>query len=245
MLTTLKQPIELGYWNIKGLLEPSRWICNHFNIDFVEWHPKSQADWEEKAKKLGLFPSMPFLIDGDVVITETTKLPRAIPQYLIEKTGRSDFLGNTPKERAQLRMIEGVLDDIRMECFRIVEMGPGVDHAAAVRSFFDKSGPTYQKIRALSEFLGDKEFFFGYLTWVDFMMQFTARFTGAMCYSLLGYSPYADFPNIVKHLITVTSLSGIKERLDFAQPLPYLQPSSVPFHLLNFREMIDAGLKPI
>ena len=51
--------------------------------------------------------------------------------------------------------------------------------------------------------------------------------------------------HLVQHLARVSNLPGVKERLDFAQPVPYLQPSSVPFRLLSFREMIDAGLNPI
>ena len=145
-----KQPIELGYYKIKGLLEPSRWICHHFDVPFVEWSPLNAADWEAKAKTLGPFPSLPYLIDGRTVITENTNIPRAIPQYLAEKAGRPEFMGRTPEERAKLLMVESVLDDIRVACFRIVEMGPGADHAKAIRSLFDKTGTSYRHIAAVS-----------------------------------------------------------------------------------------------
>ena len=127
-----------------------------------------------------------------MIITETTKIPQAIPYYLAEKSGHPEFMGKDAEERAKVRMLEGVMADIRLECFRIIDMGKNADHKSALKQLFDKKGPTYQKIAALSQFLGSKDFFFDHLTWVDFMMQFTARFTGAIVYSQLGYSPYAD-----------------------------------------------------
>ena len=240
-----KRPIELGYYNIKGLLEPARWICCHYNIPYVEWNPQSDADWEEKKKELGAFPSLPYLKDGDLVITESSTFPSSIPYYLAEKSGNPDFLGKDAAERAKLKMYESMLKNIILESLRIIGLGKDADHKGEFGKLLAKDGNTYRTIQFISETLANKDFIFGHLTWLDFLMQFTARFTGAIMYSHFGYSPYADVPNIVKLVTTVTSLPGVKERLDFAQPVPYLVPETVPFKLLNFKEMIDAGLNPI
>ena len=239
------QPIELGYYNIKGLLEPSRWICHHYKLDFVEWNPKSEHDWEIKKKELGPMASLPYLKDGDFILCETTNVPRCIPYYLAHKAGHPEFMGEDGRERAEMRMLESMLDDIRVQCFDIIKQGPGFDHQAALKQLFDKSGPAYQKLVYLSAKLGDREFFFNHLTWLDFMMQFTTRFCSAIMYSQFGHTPFADFPNIVALLARVSSLEGVKARLDFAQPVEYLDPKTVPFKLMSFKAMIDAGLKPI
>ena len=243
--STGKKTMELGYWNIKGIIEPSRWIYLYFKLDVKEWTPSSDADLKKKLKQLGPFPTLPYLIDGDVIITETSKIPKDISYYLAEKAGHPEFLGKDAAERAQVRMIESVLSDIRIECFKIMEIPANGDHKAAVKQLFDRSGPAYNNICEVANILGEKEYLLGHLTFADFMLQFTARFSSAICYTLLGYSPFADFPNIVKHLIRVSNLPGIKERLDYAQIVPYLAPEMVPFRLMTFREMIDAGLNPI
>lgn len=237
--------MEFGYWNIKGVAEPLRWVFLYFRLDVKEWNPASEEEWAEKAKTLGPFASLPYLKDGDLVICETSRIPSSIPYYLIEKSGHLEFLGKNPAERAQVKIIEGILANIRQNCFNIIDMGQNEDHTAALKKVFDKEGPIYKQIASISEMLGERDYLFDQVTFADFMLTFTARFTGAMCYSLLGYSPYASFPNIVKLMARISDLPGIKERLDGAQKAPYLTASMVPFRLLNFRELIEMGHNPI
>jgi glutathione S-transferase len=237
--------MELGYLDIKGVAEPLRWIWHHFKLDITEWNPVDEADWNEKAKTLGKFASLPYLKDGDLVISETTKIPAAIPYYLIEKAGKPNFLGSTPAEKAKVKMVESLLSNIRQKCFDIIDLPAGSDYKAEVHHLFNEEGTIYNQIKELSEMLADKDYIFGHLTFADFMLTFTARFTGAMCYSLLGYSPYARFNNIVALMHRVSNLPGIKERLEYATIKPYLPASSVPFKFLNFQEMIDLGMNPI
>lgn len=240
-----QESMEFGYWNIKGIAEPLRWIFLHFKIDVKEWNPADQAEWEKKAETLGPLANLPYLKDGDLVISEASKIPSAIPRYLIEKAGQQDFLGKTIAERAQVNMIDGILADIRQKCINIIEMPKDADHKAAVQNLFDPKGEVCQRIKVISEMLGEKEFLFGQLTLADFMLTFTARFTGAICYSLLGYSPYALHKNIVALMFAVSELPGIKQRLDTATRAPYLPADIVPFKFLNFQEMIDRGMNPI
>ena len=235
--------IEFGMWNIKGIAEPTRWVFLHFGLNVKEWNPANEAEWEEKKKTLNTnFPNLPYIKDGDFILTETN----ALGPYLAEKAGRLDFLGNDIHERAQVRMLEGVLLDIRLACFAVLQLPKEANHRDALANHFLDNGPMTRKIRTLSEFLGEKEWFLGHLTWADFMLTFTARFCGAMCYSLLGYSPFADFPNIVALMARVSNLPGIYERLTGpGLPAPYLPAEKVPFKFLNFKEMIEKGLNPI
>ena len=237
--------MEFGYYNIKGIAEPLRWIFLHFGLNVTEWNPVDQADWEKKAETLGPLASMPYLKDGDLVISETSNIPSTIPYYLIEKAGKPEFLGTNSTERAQVSMVDNILADIRQKCFNILELPAGADHKSEIQALFCENGPVYKRIKELSDMLSEKEFMLGQLTFADLMMTFTARFTGAVCYSLLGYSPYARFNNIVALMARVSNFPGIKQRLDSATNAPYLPADIVSFKLLNFQEMINLGMKPI
>lgn len=240
-----EQPIEFGMWKIKGIAEPTRWVFLHFGLNVVEWNPKDEQEWLEKKKALSEhtpFPNLPFIKDGDLVLTETN----ALGPYLAEKAGRPDFLGKDFVERAKVRELEGILLDIRLGCIEIIKLPKEANHKEALGEHFKEGAALRTKLIALSTYLGEKEWFLGHLTWADFMMTFTARFCGAMCYSLLGFSPFADYPNIVALMARVSNLKGIYERLTHvAQAYPYLKAEWVPFKFLNFQEMIDAGINPI
>ena len=124
-------------------------------------------------------------------------------------------------------------------------MPAGADHKSEIEALFCESGPVFKRIKVLSEMLSEKDFLLDHLTFADLMLTFTARFTGAVCYSQLGFSPYARFSSIVALMARVSSLPGIKQRLDPATNAPYLLADIVPFKLLNFQEMIDLDMKPI
>ena len=238
--------MEFGYWPIKGISEPLRWIFLHLGLDVTEWNPQSEEEWAEKAKTLGPFASLPYLKDGDLIITETTMFPSAIPNYLIEKSGNAWLLGKDNATRAQVRQLDSLLANIRLQLINLIGQAQGtVDHKEVLGTIFAKDGKIYQQLVTISALLGEKDYLFGELTLADLMLVFTARFTGAACYSLLGYSPYADFENIVRLMFRVSELPGIKARLDGAQAAPYLPASQVPFKFLNFGELIDLGMKPI
>ena len=237
--------MELGYWNIKGITEPIRWTILHLGLKVTEWNPSSDEEWKEKAKTLGPLASLPYLKDGDLVITEASRIPTSIPYYLIEKSGHMEFLGKTATDRVHVNMIEGILSNVRQLCLHIIDLPKGSDYKGEVDRVFNKEGVAYTQIKFISDMLKDRPYILGYISFADLMLVFTARFTGAMCYSLLGYSPYADFPNIVKLMLNVSNLPGIKERLDGAQKVPYLPEKDVHFKFLNFGEMIDLGMNPI
>jgi len=75
----------LGYWCIRGLAEPIRNLLRFADVKFEDKQYSEPNGWEEWAKDkeaLGLdFPNLPYYIDGDLKITETT----AILSYLARK----------------------------------------------------------------------------------------------------------------------------------------------------------------
>jgi glutathione S-transferase len=92
------------------------------------------------------FPNLPYLIDGDFKISESS----AIPKYVLRKAGKTDLLGKTSQDQAKVDEVLGVLGDIRQ---------------ATVPLFFDKEweskkDATWEKVKGkmelLQKFIGEK-----------------------------------------------------------------------------------------
>ena len=93
----------LGYWKIRGLGSQIKYQLAYLGVEYqmVEYEqgdaPKYSRDqWLQEKYNLGLdFPNLPYLIDGDVALTETI----AIHKYIASKWG-PQLLGRDVTERA-------------------------------------------------------------------------------------------------------------------------------------------------
>lgn len=92
--------IKLGYWKIRGLAHPIRYLLEYVehpyeDIMYEQGDPPQYSieSWTKVKNQLGLaFPNMPYMIDGEVKITDTI----AIMIYLCHKYA-PELLGDTPK----------------------------------------------------------------------------------------------------------------------------------------------------
>lgn len=103
--------MKLGYWKIRGLAQVPRLLLAYSGVDFEDYYYISgDPQWAEQDKKyLGLnFPNIPYLIDGNYTITEST----AIHRYIINKWGKTELLGKDLRERARIESILSVLGEI-------------------------------------------------------------------------------------------------------------------------------------
>lgn len=70
----------LGYWNIRGLADPIRYLLHHVGADFEDKRyevgpaPKfDESSWLNEKYKLGLdFPNLPYYIDGNLKLTQVS-----------------------------------------------------------------------------------------------------------------------------------------------------------------------------
>ena len=96
-----KTPIKLGYWNIRGMAQPIRYMLEYSEHPYEEikyeqgdapdYSPKA---WTDVKDTLGLpFPNMPYLIDAELKITD----PYAMAAY-IANAFAPELLGKTPDE---------------------------------------------------------------------------------------------------------------------------------------------------
>ena len=99
--------IKLGYWKFRGL---HRGNCSRYLLAY------SGAQWENQMLTMGSeewatikaagtidFPNLPFLIDGDVNVTETV----AVQRYVCDKF-KPELLGNTAAEKAKVSQLYNI-----------------------------------------------------------------------------------------------------------------------------------------
>lgn len=159
-------PIILGYWNIRGLAQPIRLLLAYTESDWEDklyacgTAPEFSRDvWLKEKFGLGLdFPNLPYLLDGDVKITQSN----AILRYLARK---SNLLGNSDEEKTRVDVLESEINDLRREyvgmCYN--------------RNFETLKGPYLErlpaKLRLLADYLGSRNYFAGdEITFPDFIV---------------------------------------------------------------------------
>ena len=110
--------IKLGYWKFRGL---HRGNCSRYLLAY------SGAQWENQMLTMGSdewatlkasgtidFPNLPFLIDGDVNVTETV----AVQRYICDKF-KPELLGNTAAEKAKVSQLYSIFNDKIMDTVKL------------------------------------------------------------------------------------------------------------------------------
>lgn len=152
--------------------------------------------WATKKNHLGLdFPNLPYLIDGEVRLTES----KSIMKYFCRKH-RPEMLGRTPDEVAVADMVSRVHDDLHKKfggyCFS--EKG---DCAELQTDLADAAGK-------LARFLMKKSFVVGeQLTYVDFSIFELLDF---MNYASKGKT-FSEHPSLKEYFDRVKQLPGFAE----------------------------------
>lgn len=104
----LKSKPVLGYWNIRGLGAPIRYLLHYLGVDFEDkmyaYGPGPDYDrssWFNEKFTLGLeLPNLPYILDEDIQLTETV----AIMKFVCTKWG-ADLLSSDPISYAKAEMI--------------------------------------------------------------------------------------------------------------------------------------------
>lgn len=81
--------ITVGYWEYRGFVTPIKYLLEYKNVEYIdkqypigEGPEFEKTEWERDRSQLGLhFPNLPYLLDGDVKITQST----VIMHYLARK----------------------------------------------------------------------------------------------------------------------------------------------------------------
>ena len=163
-------PIVLGYWKIRGLAQPARMMLGSQKIDFEDTMYEcgdgpefDRSCWTNVKYSFGLdFPNLPYLIDGDVKLTQSN----AILRYLGRKLG---LMGETEEQNVRMDLIENQAMDFRNGFTRLC-YGSNQDNFQAKSKAYKESVISilgmFDKFLGITHkwFAGDK------VTFVDFVM---------------------------------------------------------------------------
>jgi len=158
--------LQIGYWCVRALGNSIRYILEYSGIEYVERtynlgkNFDTREDWLSEKFCLGLdFPNIPYLIEGDVKITQSL----AIMRYLGRKSG---LFPKIPEEERRVDLAEQQINDLMWSCNGLCY---NKDYSEELKNKFmdDFMGI---KCQQLNNFLGDNKFFGGdQLTYVDFL----------------------------------------------------------------------------
>ncbi|BFZ08944.1 hypothetical protein BsWGS_11985 [Bradybaena similaris] len=150
-------PAQLGYWAIRGLVQPIRLLLNYVGEDFEDVlynlgkGPEfSREEWLSVKFTLGLdFPNLPYYIDDDVKLTQSN----AILRYLARK---HNLYGETEKEQAHIDLLLDEITDLRQGFSRLC-YGADFDDKK-IENYVEETKP---KLAQLEKYLADKQYFIG------------------------------------------------------------------------------------
>jgi len=205
-------PIVVGYWDIRGLGQPIRLLLEQSG---VEWEDKlyscgppptfDKTCWFGVKETLGFdFPNLPYMVDGDVKLTQTM----AILRYLARKTG---FDGKIEAEKQRIDLMEGEWGDFK---------GPFVSmcynpNFASMKDEYLKN--VQAKLARFSKFLGNRSFFAGNeVTYVDFLM-----YDMFDQHKLVGADILSQWKNLEQFCNKIESLPRIKEFMASSKFIKY------------------------
>lgn len=173
--------ITLGYWGIRGLAQPIRFLLASANVPFSEVRlgilqdgkllneNKEDEDWDSVRSKLDMpFPNLPYLIDTSGAYPVSLSQSNAILRYLAR---RFDFYGDSETDRIEIDILQDQAYDFRNEIVNIVyTMGYG--YALALERFSNNSLPQY--LDSFENYLANRDYqsyFVGNrLSLVDFVL---------------------------------------------------------------------------
>lgn len=155
--------LKLGYWNIRGLAQPIRLLLEQSGASYEDirynYGPApgyARDEWLNVKFTLGLdFPNCPYIIDGDVKLTQSI----ACLRYVGRKHG---IVPKTEVEQARVDLVEQQIVDWKSK------------QSDLFYGAYDKLKDDYKegltdKIELLSKFLGDRRWMAGdNLTYIDF-----------------------------------------------------------------------------
>ncbi|EEC03842.1 putative glutathione S-transferase [Ixodes scapularis] len=231
----------LGYWEgARGIVVPIRYMLAYAGVPYrFKTYPfrggatlaECRAPWLEDRPALaeqGLpFPNLPYLIDGDVQLTQSL----AILRYLARKHGL-DLPDADPGTAARLDMIEAQVNDFR---WSLIYHCLG-DKYEALRWNFLENIP--RELSRFSQFLGHRRWLMGdRLTHVDFML-----YEALDQYALFSEGCLDAEPNLKAYADRFRNLEPIKRFLESGdfKPWPVFLPNAAH---LSAKDELPKALK--
>ncbi|XP_055946345.1 glutathione S-transferase Mu 1-like [Argiope bruennichi] len=190
----------LGYWDVRGIAEPIRYLLHYKKVDFDEKRYVIAGDeWTNEKFNLGFdFPNLPYYKEGDFKLTQSL----AIMRYLARKHG---LAGETDEEKDRVALAEQQSRDFRA----VLRAFVGDDGYETRKDEFLKNTVSVL-FRQWENFLGDRKFLAGdNLTYVDFMLYENLDF-----YRLFHASILDDFASLKAYFSRIKDLPEMQKYLN-------------------------------
>lgn len=193
----------LGYWAIRGLGHPIRMMFYYVKQNFADRTYEcgdapdfDKSSWTDVKETLGFeFPNLPYLIDGEVKLTETA----AIMQYIAKKW-RPALLGKNSYEVGRINMLWAHVSKLKEVSTFPCYMGDG------------NAEPIIQdcqtRLAKIVEVMGDSQFIIGdNLTWLDFYFAENLDMLNALSDGFF----YSQFPSLQAYWDRFIFMDGLAE----------------------------------
>jgi len=183
----------LGYWDMRGLASPIRYLLEYTKTPYEERRYKaegpptwSRKDWTDEKETLGLdFPNLPYLIDGNVKLTQSC----AILRYIARK---HDLCGKTDQERASVDMMEHEIYDFKEGFVELCYSGQDGFEGRKANYLKGLSA----KLQRFEKFLGTKHWLAGeHISFPDFFFYEVLK-----VHTLFEESCLKEFPALHKYI---------------------------------------------
>ena len=180
-LTQESANITLGYWGIRGLAQPIRFLLIAADVPFSEVRlgvlqdgtlldeNKEAEDWESDRSTLDMpFPNLPYLIDSSGDSPVSLSQSNAILRYLARSF---DFYGDSETDRIEIDVLQDEAYDFRNEIIGTAYT-QSEDYAAVFEYFSINTLPHYlDNFETYLAGRDNKNFFVGSrLSLVDFVL---------------------------------------------------------------------------
>jgi glutathione S-transferase len=156
--------IIVGYWPIRGRAGVLRNLLTYVGLPYKN-HLYNPAEWFGKDKQeLGFdYPNLPYIIDGDKKITESS----ALLYYIPIRAGKRELIGDTDDKFIQVQVALNVVEDARSEVSHLC-WTKGDFKAEKEKAFSE--GKLKTKLEIFNKKLEGKEWLTGFLSIADFVL---------------------------------------------------------------------------
>ncbi|KAM7538666.1 hypothetical protein Aperf_G00000056455 [Anoplocephala perfoliata] len=139
----------LAYWNVRGLAEHIRMLLHYLGVKYEDKAYDLREEWFAEKFKLGMdFPNLPYYIDGDFKVTQSS----AIIEYIADS---HNMLPTCKEHRAMLHMVYNDIKDFRSSVGKIIYY----QHTDDDTKQFLKGLP--DKLNQYEKYLGEKQWLSG------------------------------------------------------------------------------------
>ena len=211
--------IVFGYWGIRGKGQETRLLLDYCGLEWEDKQYVDQEDWFEKDKAaLGFdFPNLPYLIDGDFKLTESS----AVTNYIIRKSEKLELLGKNMKDQAVVENVSGVLQEAGNH---MVPLFWNPKYEELKGAAWDKVKP---KLDLIAKFVGERDFVIGYLTLLDFRISEISHYLETMF-----PEQFKEYPFLTKIRNSIDNLPEVKKY--YEKPTAMKAPFTGPTAALQF-----------